>query len=55
MLIIIPFVVIMGVASMLTGNGDGRSAYVPVSAEVETYRPLIRLYAAKHGIPEYED
>ncbi len=54
-LIIIPFVVIMGVASMLTGTGDGRSAYVPVSAEVEAYRPLIRLYAAEHGIPEYED
>ena len=54
-LIIIPFVVIMGVASMLTSSGDGRSAYVPVSAEVETYRPLIRLYAAQRGIPEYED
>lgn len=54
-LILIPFVVIMGVASMLTGNGDGRSAYVPVSAEVDAYRPLIRLYAAQHGIPEYED
>ena len=54
-LIIIPFVVIMGVASMLTGCGEGRSAYVPVSAEVEAYRPLIRLYAAEHGIPEYED
>ena len=54
-LIIIPFVVIMGVASMLTGNGEGRSAYVPVSAEVEAYRPLIRLYAAQHGISEYED
>ena len=54
-LIIIPFVVIMGVASMLTGNGEGRSAYVPVSAEVEACRPLIRLYAAEHGIPEYED
>ena len=54
-LIIIPFVVIMGVASMLTGSGEGRSAYAPVSAEVETYRPLIRLYAAQHGIPEYED
>ena len=54
-LIIIPFVVIMGVASMLTSSGDGRSSYVPVSAEVETYRPLIRLYAAQHGIPEYED
>ena len=54
-LIIIPFVVIMGVASMLIGSGEGRSAYVPVSAEVEAYRPLIRLYAAQHGIPEYED
>lgn len=54
-LIIIPFVVIMGVASMLTSTGEGRSAYVPVSAEVEAYRPLIRLYAAQHGIPEYED
>ena len=54
-LIIIPFMVIMGVASMLTGSGEGRSAYVPVSAEVEAYRPLIRLYAAQHGISEYED
>ena len=54
-LVIIPFVVIMGVASMLTGSGEGRSAYVPVSAEVDAYRPLIRLYAAQHGIPEYED
>lgn len=54
-LILIPLVVIMGVASMLTGSGEGRNTYVPVSAEVEAYRPLIRLYAAQHGIPEYED
>lgn len=54
-LILIPLVVIMGVASMLTGSGEGRNAYIPVSAEVEAYRPLIRLYAAQHGIPEYED
>lgn len=54
-LILIPLVVIMGVASMFTGSGDGRNAYIPVSAEVEVYRPLIRLYAAQHGIPEYED
>ena len=54
-LIIVPFMVIMGVASMLTGSGEGRSAYAPVSAEVDAYRPLIRLYAAQHGIPEYED
>ncbi len=54
-LIIVPFVIIMGVASMLTGSGEGRSGYIPVSAEVEAYRPLIRLYAAQYGIPEYED
>ncbi len=54
-LIIVPFVVIMGVASMLTSSGEERSAYIPVSAEVEAYRPLIRLYAAQYGIPEYED
>ncbi len=54
-LIIVPFMVIMGVASMLTGSGEGRSGYIPVSAEVEAYRPLIRLYAAQYGIPEYED
>ena len=54
-LIIVPFMVIMGVASMLTGSGEGRSAYIPVSAEVEAYRPLIRLYASQYGISEYED
>ena len=54
-LILVPFVVIMGVASMFTSSGEGRSAYVPVSPEVEAYRPLIRLYAAQYGIPEYED
>ena len=54
-LIIVPFMVIMGVASMLTSSGEGRSGYISVSAEVEAYRPLIRLYAVQHGIPEYED
>ena len=54
-LIVVPFLVIMGVASMLTSSGEGRSAYVPVNEEVEAYRPLIRHYAAQHGIPEYED
>ena len=54
-LILVPFVVIMGVASMFTSSGKGRSAYIPISAEVEAYRPLIRLYAAHYGIPEYED
>ncbi len=54
-LIVVPFVIVMGVASMLTGRGDGRSAYKAVSAEVDAYRPLIRMYAMRYGIPEYED
>jgi len=54
-LILIPFVVIMGVASMLTSTGKGRDNFVPVSEDVEGYRSLIRQYAAEFGIPEYED
>ena len=54
-LILIPFVVIMGVASMLTSTGKGRDNFVPVSEDVEGYRPLIRQYAAEFDIPEYED
>ena len=54
-LILIPFVVIMGVASILTSSGKGRYNFVPVSEDVEGYRPLIRQYAAEFGIPEYED
>lgn len=54
-LIIIPFVLVMGIASMLMGTGEKNNAYVPVSTEVEAYSPLIQLYAAQHGIPEYVD
>ena len=54
-LVLIPFIVIMGVASMLTSTGKGRDNFVPVSENVEGYRPLIRQYAAEFGIPEYED
>ena len=53
--IMIPFLVIMGVASLLTSSGEGRNSYIPVSAEVEAYRPLIRCYTTQYGIPEYED
>lgn len=53
LLIIIPFVVIMGVASMLLGSGGSRNGYVTVSEEVEAYTPMIQLYATEHGIPEY--
>ena len=34
-----------------SGGGDA----VPVSAEVESYTPLIQMYAEEYGISEYED
>lgn len=55
LIMIVPLIMLAGIAVALFGSGEGRSTYVPVSAEVEAYRPLIRLYAAQHGIPEFED
>ena len=51
----IPLIMLAGIALALFGGGEGRGGSVPVSAEVEAYRPLIRLYASQHSIPEYED
>ena len=53
--LLIPLIMLAGIALALFGGSGGRSGSVPVSAEVEAYRPLIRLYASQHGIPEYED
>jgi hypothetical protein len=53
LLIIIPVVVILGVASMLMGGDGSRDGYIPVSEEVEAYTPVIQHYAREHGIPEY--
>ena len=55
LIMIVPLIMLAGIAVALFGSGEGRSAYIPISAEVEAYRPLIRLYAAQYGIPEYED
>ena len=52
---IILIVVMLGVAISLFGSGSGNSSYTPVSAEVEAYTPLIRLYANKYGVGEYMD
>lgn len=51
--VIILIVVLLGCAVSLFGGGSGSNSYTPVSAEVEAYTPLIRQYAAQHGIPEY--
>ena len=51
--LIIPLIMLAGIAVALFGSGERRSTYVPVSAEVEAYTPIIQLYANQYGIPEY--
>ena len=50
---IILIVVMLGVAISLFGSGSGNSTYTPVSAEVEAYAPIIRIYAQRYGVGEY--
>lgn len=50
---IILIVVMLGVAISLFGSGSGNSSYTPVSAEVEAYTPIIRIYAQQYGVREY--
>lgn len=50
---IILIVVMLGAAISLFGSGSGNSSYTPVSAEVEAYTPIIRLYAQQYGVGEY--
>ena len=52
---IILVVVLFGGVLLLFGEGPDSTAYTPVSEEVQAYEPLIRLYAEKHGIPDYVD
>ena len=53
--LIILVVVLFGGVLLLFGEGPDSTAYTPVSEEVQAYEPLIRLYAEKHGIPDYVD
>ena len=50
---IILIVVMLGVAISLFGSRSGNSSYTPVSAEVEAYTPIIRIYAQQYGVGEY--
>ena len=47
--------VLLGCAISLFGGGGNSNSYMPVSAEVEAYEPLIQQYARQHGIPEYTE
>ena len=49
----IAVVVILLCAIFFHPSGGGKAA--PVSAEVESYTPLIQVYAEEYGISEYED
>lgn len=51
--VIILIVVLLGCAVSLFGGGSDSTSYIPVSAEVEAYTPLIQKYAKQYGIPEY--
>ena len=53
-MIIIPLIMLAGIAVALFTPNE-RSSYVPVSAEVEAYTPIIQHYAAEYGIPEYTE
>ncbi len=53
--IIVPLIMLAGIAVALFGSGEHSNAYVPVSAEVEAYSPIIQLYANQYGIPEYTE
>ena len=53
--LIVLVVVLFGGVLLLFGEGPDSTAYTPVSEEVQAYEPLIRLYAEKHGIPDYVD
>lgn len=51
--LIIIIVILFGAAVAMFGGGSDSNAYIPVSAEVEAYEPLIQKYAKKYDIPEY--
>jgi len=55
LIMIVPLIMLAGIAVALFGSGEGRSSYVPVSAEVEAYTPIIQIYANQYGIPEYTE
>ena len=51
---IIIICVMFGAAFNIFGDTSSKN-YEPVSAEVEAYTPIIKIYAEKHGVPEFVD
>ncbi|MCP1110895.1 lysozyme family protein [Ohessyouella blattaphilus] len=52
--IVILIICLFGSALYVFGDSSSNS-YTPISAEVEAYTPIIRIYAKNHGIPDYTE
>ena len=49
----IVIVVLIGCGAAIFGSQDESTETLPLSAEVDTYEPVIRKYAKQYGIPDY--
>ena len=51
--LVIVIVVLIGCGAAIFGSQDESTETLPLSAEVNTYEPVIRKYAKQYGIPDY--
>ena len=51
--LVIVIVVLIGCGAAIFGSQDESTETLPLSAEVDTYEPVIRKYAKQYGIPDY--
>ena len=51
--LVIVIVVLIGCGAAIFGSQDESTETLPLSAEVESYEPVIRKYAKQYGIPDY--
>ena len=52
-ILVIVIVVLIGCEAAIFGSQDESTETLPLSAEVESYEPVIRKYAKQYGIPDY--
>ena len=52
-ILVIVIVALIGCGAAIFGSQDESTETLPLSAEVESYEPVIRKYAKQHGIPDY--
>lgn len=52
-ILVIVIVALIGCGAAIFGSQDESTETLPLSAEVESYEPVIRKYAKQYGIPDY--